>query len=158
MATHRSFEARDPTETTEFGRRLGSLAFPGMVIALVGPLGAGKTFLVRAVAEGLLIDNSDVVTSPTFVLVHEYPARLPIYHFDAYRLVGEGEFRDLGVHEYYQAQGVCVIEWADKVVGMLPTEYLDVRIEPTGPLSRRLDLNPYGRTYEELLEKLIGNV
>ena len=82
----------DLTATQAFGRRLGQRLWPGAVIALIGELGAGKTQLTRAIAEGLGIADSRVVTSPTFVLVQEYKARLPIYHFDAYRLKTEAEF------------------------------------------------------------------
>src|SRR3954447_20032788 len=95
----------DPAATEALGRRLGRLLFPGSVVALVGPLGAGKTYLVRAVAEGLGVADSRVVSSPTFVLIQEYRARLPIYHFDAYRLRGAAEFSDLGAHEYFEGDG-----------------------------------------------------
>src|SRR5947207_12209432 len=88
-----------PAATAAFGHRLAGQLFPGAVVALVGPLGAGKTQLVRAVAEGLGIADSRAVSSPTFVLIQEYDARLPIYHFDAYRLRGPAEFFDLGAHE-----------------------------------------------------------
>src|SRR5437867_9640444 len=98
--------------TMQFGRRLAQLLFPGAVVALIGPLGAGKTQLVRAVAEGLGIADSRAVSSPTFVLIQEYAARLPIYHFDAYRLHGPREFFDLGAHEYFEGKGVCLVEWA----------------------------------------------
>src|SRR5207302_6301782 len=103
----------DLAATEAFGRRLATLLFPGAVVALVGQLGAGKTHLVRAVAQGLGVADSRVVTSPTFVLIQEYAARLPIYHFDAYRLRGDAEFAELGVNEYFAADGVCLIEWAD---------------------------------------------
>src|SRR5579884_2769765 len=93
-------EAPDLEATLALGRRLGALLFPGGVVTLVGPLGAGKTHLVRAVAEGLGIADSRVVSSPTFVLIQEYDARLPIFHFDAYRLRNDAEFFDLGAHEY----------------------------------------------------------
>src|ERR1700678_1503176 len=106
--------------TEEFGRRLGRLLFPGALVALSGPLGAGKTHLVRAIAEGLGIADSRAVTSPTFVLIQEYDARLPIFHFDAYRLRGAAEFAALGVDEYFAANGVCLIEWADRVTDCLP--------------------------------------
>src|SRR6202050_4044804 len=105
----------DLYDTQLFGRRLAGLLFPGAVIALIGPLGAGKTHLVRAVAEGLGIADSRLVSSPTFVLIQEYQARLPIYHFDAYRLRGAEELFDLGVHEYFADKGVCLVEWADRV-------------------------------------------
>src|SRR5947209_16943385 len=109
------FTLADLAATTAFGRRLGSVLFPGAVIALVGPLGAGKTHLVRAVAEGLGIRDSRVVSSPTFVLIQEYQARLPVYHFDAYRLPSSAEFAELGVNEYFEGDGVCLVEWADRV-------------------------------------------
>src|SRR5262245_66650234 len=77
-----------PDATAAFGRRLAELLFQGAVVALIGPLGAGKTQLVRAIAEGLGVADSRIVSSPTFVLIQEYAGRLPIYHFDAYRLRG----------------------------------------------------------------------
>src|SRR5437899_12146513 len=110
-----SLDVSDLAGTTAFGRRLAELLFPGSVIALVGPLGAGKTHLVRAVAEGLGVADSRVVSSPTFVLIQEYTGRLPIYHFDAYRLKHSGEFLELGAHEYFEGKGVCLVEWADRV-------------------------------------------
>src|SRR5437867_10346257 len=113
----------DLAATMTFGRRLGERLFPGAVVALIGRLGAGKTHLARAIAEGLDIPNSRVVTSPTFVLIQEYSARLPIYHFDAYRLNSAAEFLELGPHEYFETDGVCLIEWADRVEDCLPDEY-----------------------------------
>src|SRR6266852_1555099 len=104
----------DLAGTEAFGRRLAAHLFGGAVIALMGPLGAGKTHLVRAVAEGLGVANSRVVSSPTFVLIQEYSGRLPIYHFDAYRLSGAVPFADLGAHEYLEGDGVCLVEWADR--------------------------------------------
>jgi tRNA threonylcarbamoyladenosine biosynthesis protein TsaE len=139
-------------ETEAFGRRLGFALFPGAVIALSGPLGAGKTHLVRAIAVGLDIANPNQVTSPTFVLIQEYEARLPIYHFDAYRLGSEAEFVDLGVDEYFAGQGVSLVEWADKVARCLPTEHLWITIKVTGPESRRLEIEPRGRAYQKLID------
>src|SRR5579859_5326038 len=96
----RTFDLPELAATEAFGRRLGGLLFPGAVVALIGPLGAGKTHLARAVAAGLGVRDPRVVTSPTFVLIQEYAGRLPIYHFDAYRLRGESELADLGGQEY----------------------------------------------------------
>jgi tRNA threonylcarbamoyladenosine biosynthesis protein TsaE len=140
----------DPVATEAFGRGLGGLLFPNAVVALVGPLGAGKTHLVRAVAEGLGIANPGAVTSPTFTLIHEYPARLPIFHFDAYRLNGPNEFLDLGATEYYEAGGVCLIEWADKVEAALPTERLTIRLVPVDENRRRAEVAGVGERYEAL--------
>lgn len=147
----RVFTVRNLDETTALGRRLGARLFPGAVVALVGQLGAGKTHLVRAVAEGLSIANPDVVSSPTFVLIQEYDARLPIYHFDAYRLSTEAEFAELGAHEYFAGQGVCLIEWADKVRGVLPKEHLEIRMHITGTESRRIEMQGHGARYGELI-------
>ena len=145
-----TIELRNLQDTDAFGRRLGALLFPGAVVALVGPLGAGKTHLVRAIAQGLGIANPDVVSSPTFVLIQEYEARLPIYHFDAYRLTHEAEFAELGVQEYFEADGVCLIEWADKVRGVLPRDYLEIRITITGEESRRVEVEGRGKKYQSV--------
>ena len=152
-----SFELTSLADTEAFGRRLGRVLFPGAVVALIGPLGAGKTHLVRAVAEGLEIPDPRVVNSPTFVLIQEYDARLPIYHFDAYRLPGEAAFDDLGAHEYFHGDGVCLVEWADRVPGSLPVERLEVVIAITGETARRLELTAHGPRYEELLRRLRGD-
>src|SRR5206468_11994429 len=139
------------TATEEFGRRLGGLLIPGAVVGLVGPLGAGKTHLVRAVAEGLDIRDGGAVSSPTFVLIQEYQARLPIYHFDAYRLRSEGDFFDLGAHEYLEGDGVCLVEWADRVPGCLPAVHLRIEMTVTGETSRRAAVRGFGDRYESLL-------
>ncbi len=148
-------DAHDLFETVALGKRLGERLFPGAVIALIGPLGAGKTVLVRAVAEGLGIRDSRVVSSPTFVLIQEYVARLPIYHFDTYRLTTVLEFVELGVHEYFTGQGVCLIEWADRVQEILPPDLLRIEIEPTGETSREITLETRGERYEELLREVV---
>ena len=149
-----SIDIENLAATEAFGHRLGELLFPGAVVALIGPLGAGKTHLTRAIAEGLGIKNSRAVTSPTFVLIQEYPARLPIFHFDAYRLSGPDDFRDLGVDEYYEAHGVCLIEWADRVEAALPAEYLRIEIEPIDEEKRRFQMIAFGGSHGELLGKM----
>lgn len=141
-------------ETMAFGQRLGRLLFPGAVVALTGQLGAGKTHLVRAIAEGLGITDSRVVNSPTFVLIQEYDARLPIYHFDAYRLRDPREFFDLGVHEYFAGDGVCLVEWADRVAPCLPAEHLRILIRITGERMRQFVIEGRGSSYVPLLEEL----
>jgi tRNA threonylcarbamoyladenosine biosynthesis protein TsaE len=150
-------ETADLAGTMDLGRRLGQMLFPGAVVALIGPLGAGKTHVVRAVAEGLGIVNSRVVTSPTFVLIQEYQARLPIYHFDAYRLPAEAEFLDLGATEYFAGNGTCLVEWADRVAGCLPAEHLRITIAVTGETTRRLVIVGLGEPYERLVKDLERN-
>ncbi len=145
----------DLAATQALGRQLGQRLWPSAVVALIGELGAGKTQLARAIAEGLDIADSHIVTSPTFVLVQEYPARLPIYHFDAYRLNSEAEFADLGVHEYFESKGVCLIEWADRVPGCLPAEHLRITLEATSETSRRAVIEGKGQEYEMLIAELL---
>lgn len=143
-----------PAATEQLGRQLGSLLFPGAVIALVGPLGAGKTFFSRSLAEGLEIPTPSAVTSPTFVLIQEYPARLPIYHFDAYRLKAISDFEDLGALEYFSGEGVCLVEWADRIAPLLPRDHLRIEIAPTGEASRQFGFTAWGVQYERLLDAL----
>ena len=138
-----NIDVPDLDATTALGRRLGAVLFPGAVVALVGPLGAGKTHFVRAVVEGLAGDGRRV-SSPTFALIHEYPARLPVYHFDTYRLPDEAAFADLGVAEYFEGDGVCLVEWADRVAGVLPAEHLRVTIDLTGETARRFTIEGRG--------------
>jgi len=129
----------DERDTDRLGRAVASLAAPGTVIGLVGPLGAGKTRLTRAIAEALGVDPL-TVSSPTFVLIHEYEGRVPVYHFDAYRLVGSEPFEALGVDDYWDAGGVCLVEWADRVAEVLPRTAWWIRIEPAGGTARRVSI------------------
>jgi tRNA threonylcarbamoyladenosine biosynthesis protein TsaE len=151
------FQVDDLAGTEALGRRLGGLLFPGAMVALVGPLGAGKTHLARAIAEGLGIADSRAVSSPTFVLIQEYAARLPIFHFDAYRLQ-PAEFADLGAHEYFQGNGVCLVEWADRVASQIPADHLRITIEPRGKTGRRFLLEAQGPIHEELVKRLAGGL
>jgi tRNA threonylcarbamoyladenosine biosynthesis protein TsaE len=151
---HRTIAIADLYSTEAFGRRLGELLFPGAVIGLIGQLGAGKTHLTRAIAEGLEVKNPNVVNSPTFVLIQEYPARLPIYHFDAYRLSGPREFAELGVEEYFKSDGVSIVEWADKVETTLPVEHLRIEIDIIDENARRFEIEAVGEQYEALLRAI----
>lgn len=148
------FYVNSPDAMIGFGRQLADQLFPGANVALVGQLGAGKTFLVKAVAEALGMDDSRQVTSPTFVLIQEYAARIPIYHFDAYRLDSPAQFFDLGVEEYFSGDGVCFVEWADRVQSVFPKDHLRIAISITGPESRNLQITGSGSGYELLLQQL----
>jgi tRNA threonylcarbamoyladenosine biosynthesis protein TsaE len=136
-------------DTERFGQQLARLLFPGAVVALIGTLGAGKTTLTRAIAIALGVEPR-LIASPTFALVHEYPGRWPVYHFDAYRLNNVAEFIGLGVEEYFSSEGVSIIEWADRVAAALPAEYLRIELTPSGE-ARCATLTAQGDTYEAIV-------
>jgi len=118
---------RSEQEVEAYGIRLGREARPGQVIALTGELGAGKTTLTKAIARGLGI--SETVTSPTFTIVKEYRSgRLPLFHFDVYRIGDVEEMYELGYEEYFFGDGVCVIEWADLIEELIPEDALKISI------------------------------
>jgi tRNA threonylcarbamoyladenosine biosynthesis protein TsaE len=139
-ATGLLIELVSEQETERLGRALADVCEPGCVIGLCGPLGAGKTRLVRAIAESLGVDPG-AIASPTFVLIHEYEGRMPVYHFDVFRLKSPQEFEDLGVADYWKAGGVCLVEWADRVRGLLPEETWKVRIEPLAATRRQVEID-----------------
>ncbi|TMB57937.1 MAG: tRNA (adenosine(37)-N6)-threonylcarbamoyltransferase complex ATPase subunit type 1 TsaE [Chloroflexi bacterium] len=122
-------------ETRARGRELGQAAKPGAFLALIGPLGAGKTEMAKGVAEGLGVTS--VVNSPTFVLMNEHQGRLRLFHIDAYRLSDPEEAIAAGLLEERQADGVTVAEWADRLDGWLPSDRLELTIEPDPQLADR---------------------
>ena len=126
-------------ETDLLGRALAGTIHPNTVIGLVGPLGAGKTRLTRSIATALGVE-SEAISSPTYVLIHEYEGQLPVLHFDAYRLGGPEPFEALGVAEYWEAGGVCLVEWANLVSEILPESTWYVTIEPISESSRRVTI------------------
>ena len=139
-------------QTRNMGMKLGKSAAAGDVILLVGPLGAGKTCLTQGIARGLGIH--EYTASPSFVLVREYQGKLPLYHIDLYRLDKIEEVTQLGLDDYLYGNGVCVVEWADKGLGVLPEEHLLIEMQIVSPLKRRLSFMPRGTRYLEMLSKL----
>jgi tRNA threonylcarbamoyladenosine biosynthesis protein TsaE len=118
----------------------------GDVLALTGPVGAGKTVFVQGLARGLQIPQ-EKVASPSFVLVREYQGRMGLFHADLFRLEGLPQAQTVGLEEYYERPGVTVIEWANQVPGVLPEEYLEIHFEVVDPKRRRLNLIPRGSRY-----------
>jgi tRNA threonylcarbamoyladenosine biosynthesis protein TsaE len=147
------FLAKSEADTERLGAALAETLPGGTVVALIGTLGAGKTRLVQAFAAAHGVPR-DGATSPTFVLVNEYQGRLPIYHFDAYRLRDDDEFIELGPEEYFESNGVTFVEWADRVERCLPREYLEVRCEATGETERRFTLAGRGAGIEAIVEAI----
>ena len=135
------FQTDSPDETLRLGRRLAERFEAGDVVALIGKLGAGKTVLVRGIAMGLGITDKRLVSSPTYVLVQEYHARIPVYHVDLYRLAAPSEeLAELGIEEMTH-DGVVLIEWADRATDALPCPHWRVRFYSTGAASRRIELD-----------------
>jgi tRNA threonylcarbamoyladenosine biosynthesis protein TsaE len=118
------------------GKKIGAFLLPNEVVALTGQLGAGKTTLIQGIAEGAGV--KDYVTSPTFIIINEYQGRLPFYHIDLYRLDDVAQIAELGIEEYFAKGGVCVIEWAEKLDGLLPAGAERITIESKGENEREL--------------------
>lgn len=120
--------SKSEKQTEELGLKLAEELKPGTVIALIGDLGSGKTALTKALAKGLGIEEQ--VTSPTFTIIQEYSGgRLPLYHFDVYRLEGEEDMYELGYEDYFHGDGVCVVEWADRIKELLPKNTIYINID-----------------------------
>lgn len=131
-------ETTSPEETLVLGKRLAAYLQPGDIVALYGDLGAGKTHLVKGICAALGVPAASV-TSPTFTLVNEYAGvRFPIYHFDAYRIERVEEFFELGYEEYFFGDGVCLLEWPERVEPLLPDETLRLRLTHEGATLRRI--------------------
>jgi tRNA threonylcarbamoyladenosine biosynthesis protein TsaE len=146
-----------PDETREIGRHIGAAAVPGTVLALIGPLGAGKTQLTKGIADGLGVTS--VVNSPTFVLMNEHPGRLRLYHVDAYRLADPQQAIDAGLLDDRQASGVTVVEWADRLDGWLPAERLEVELQVAGghETRRMLRWHAIGPRHERLAAEALDS-
>ncbi len=138
-------------QTHRLGTRLGELLRGGEMILLDGDLGTGKTTLTQGIAEGLGI--REVVSSPTFTLLKEYEGRLPLYHFDLYRLEDPNEILDLGFEEYFYSNGVCVVEWANKAEEIWPEEHLRIRLKVVSDTKRGLVFIGQGARYADLLSE-----
>ncbi len=148
------FKSMGVEQTIRLGNLLGALLAPGDVIALVGELGAGKTTLVKGIAQGLGVADRRAVKSPTFSLIHRYEGRIPIYHFDVYRLRDTQEMFDIGSDEVIYGTGVAIIEWADKVPECLPEKYLEITLSLVSNYERTIKLRSHGEHYD----KTIGTI
>lgn len=144
--------SRSPEQTQRIGVRLGESAWAGSIVLLVGSLGAGKTCLTQGIAWGLGIN--EYTMSPSFVLIREYQGRLPLYHIDFYRLDRLDEVAELGLDDYLYGRGICVVEWAEKALDVLPKEHMLIQMEYLADTERQLRLKPNGGQYVEMLSQL----
>nr|WP_200899950.1 tRNA (adenosine(37)-N6)-threonylcarbamoyltransferase complex ATPase subunit type 1 TsaE [Clostridium cylindrosporum] len=125
-------------ETIELGEKIGLSLKVGDVVTLNGDLGAGKTHFTKGIAKGLDVD--DYVTSPTFTIVNEYSGRIPLYHFDVYRIEDIYEMYEIGFEEYLYGQGVCIIEWSEVVKELLPKNTIDIVIKRIDENTRDIEI------------------
>lgn len=151
------FVSHSAAQTIRVGQRLGELLRRGDLVALQGDLGAGKTHLIKGIALGL--GSTDMVNSPSFVLINQYRAgpqhgNAPIYHADLYRIEQSAELAGIGLDELLDGDGICLIEWAERAAAWLPNERLDVQLGHLNETKRVVRFVPHGRRYEELIDTL----
>ena len=145
--------SHSPAQTRRLGSRIGKMAQAGDIFLLVGKLGAGKTCLTQGIARGLGI--KEYTPSPSFVLIRELYGRLPLYHIDLYRLDHIEEIADLGLDDYIYGRGICVIEWAEKGLSLMPEEYLLSEMSFLSDTERLLEFKPCGQHYVEMVARLL---
>ena len=150
--SHLDLISHSPEQTQKIGARIGELALPGDIFLLVGRLGTGKTCLTQGIAWGLNI--KEYALSPSFVIIRELYGRLPLYHIDLFRLDNIEEIEGLGLDDYLYGKGVCVVEWAEKGLSLLPTEHLLIQIDYLSDTGRSLQFKPRGKRYLEILAQM----
>lgn len=149
-------KTHSPDETILLGEAIGRGAEGGLVLALTGEMGSGKTKLTQGIARGLGVPEDFRVTSPTFTLINEYPGRFFLYHFDLYRTSGPGDLLDLGYEEYFYGEGVVVVEWAERAKNLLPPERVDVEISILGEDHRKFIFAFWGKAFDSLTGEILA--
>ncbi len=139
MARTEHFISHSPEDTFEIARKVAVRCSAGEIICLYGTLGAGKTHFVKGFASCFGISPDDVY-SPTFVLIQEYQGRIPIYHFDAYRIESEQEAHQIGTEDYLYANGISIIEWPERIESLLPDQRINITIKATGEQQRNISV------------------
>ena len=143
-----------PGETEELGAGIGSLLKPGSFLALRGTLGGGKTCLTRGVVASLAPQSAHLVASPTYAIMNSYPGNTPVYHFDFYRLAGEDDITELGFEDYFYGDGVCIVEWSERLLELLPADIMVLQFEYAGDESRTITITSSGLKSDKVLELL----
>lgn len=152
------FLTDSPEETEELGRRVGAQLEQGAFLALLGELGGGKTCFTRGVVQAVAPESAHLVASPTFAIMNHYPGRVPVYHFDFYRMTGEDDIADLGFIEYLHGEGVCVVEWSERLESLLPIDHLRITFHYEGFERRRITIEARGTGPEIVLSRLPGRI
>jgi len=150
------FESSSPEDTEKLGECIGNVAKKGYIICLTGELGVGKTEFVKGFAKGAGVE--DYVTSPTFTIINEYQGKIPVYHFDVYRINSVDEMNEIGCDEYFFGEGVSIIEWADLIEDIIPEECIKVNISKDiemGVDFRNISIETMGKMYDHVLWEMI---
>ncbi len=150
-----AFYSNSPSATLYLGEKIGEILPAGSIIALTGDLGCGKTLLTRGICTGLGVPARQV-NSPTFVLVNEYPGRLPVFHLDMYQLATAPDAIELGMLDYLARarSGVMIIEWAEKIIAVLPDDCLNIKFEILSARKRRLEFTTSSDKFKSLFKEL----
>jgi len=143
---------KSPEETKNLGKEVSKLTKPGDLLAFYGELGAGKTCFIQGISQGLKV--KDYVTSPSFTIINEYQGKIPIYHFDLFRLNNAEEILEFSYEEYFYGEGLTVIEWAEKIEQLLPKEHLEIEIKFKDRYQRTISFIPQGDRFNKFLEEL----
>jgi tRNA threonylcarbamoyladenosine biosynthesis protein TsaE len=141
-------------ETETLGASIGALLQPGSFLALQGTLGGGKTCLTRGVVASLAPQSAHLVASPTYAIMNCYPGNTPVYHFDFYRLTGDDDVAELGFEEFFYGDGVCVVEWSERLVKLIPDDVLTLLFEYAGEDRRLITITSSGQKTDIVLERL----
>ncbi len=147
-----------PEETERLGWTIGSLLQPGSFLALRGDLGGGKTCLTRGVTALLAPQSAHLVASPTYAIMNCYPGAIPVYHFDFYRLTGDDDIAELGFEEFFYGDGVCVVEWSERLVELMPDDVLTLMFEYAGDDRRLITITGSGQKSDNVLDRLAKRV
>jgi tRNA threonylcarbamoyladenosine biosynthesis protein TsaE len=146
---------RSEAETRALGEKLGALLRPGDFVALYGDLGTGKTRFAQGVARGVGVDPDVHITSPTYTILNEYKGNYPFFHFDLYRLGGDADIAELGFEDYFHGDGVCLVEWADRLASGFPDRYLKIFFQYEADDTRRIEFEWSGDRYGEMVREII---
>ena len=137
--TTKIFRTITPAETQTIGEEIGKQLRQGDLVALIGDLGTGKTCLTQGIARGVGVYPNQTVNSPSYTLINEYAGKIPIYHIDLYRLQNHDELLDLGLNEYMEGDGICIIEWAEKL-GSLKISHTKIQITWLSEMTREIEI------------------
>ena len=148
------FETETPEQTEKLGRQLGLLLESGDVVTLSGELGGGKTCFVRGIVSGVAPESLDMVASPTFAILNEYPGAYPVLHYDCYRLCGCDDAVELGLEDHLGGAGICLIEWPERIRDILPDNRIDLKFEYSDDSGRRITFVSHGDRAAEKIDQL----